>query len=235
MNKLIVVTGGTKGIGRAIIEKFSSQGFDIVTCSRNQRELDELKSTLQKSANNAEAFVHRADLSDITQVKVFCDFVKKLNRPIHVLVNNAGYFIPGEIVNEPDDTLEQMINANLYSAYHTTRGLAPLMISKKSGHIFNMCSIASIKAYPNGGSYAISKFALLGFSKCLREELKGHGIRVTAVIPGATKTASWEGSGLPDDRFMTVEDVADAVHSAYMLSGRSVVEELIIRPQLGDI
>ena len=80
-----------------------------------------------------------------------------------------------------------------------------------------MCSIASIKAYPNGGSYAISKFALLGFSKCLREELKGHGIRVTAVIPGATKTASWEGSGLPDDRFMTVEDVADAVHSAYTL------------------
>ena len=77
MNKLIVVTGGTKGIGRAIIEKFSSQGFDIVTCSRNQRELDELKSTLQKSANNAEGFVHRADLSDITQVKVFCDFVKK--------------------------------------------------------------------------------------------------------------------------------------------------------------
>ena len=98
-----------------------------------------------------------------------------------------------------------------------------------------MCSIASIRAYPNGGSYAISKFALLGFSKVLREELKDFGIRVTAVMPGATRTASWNGTDLPDERFMKVEDVADAVYAAYALSGRSVVEEMIIRPQLGDI
>ena len=79
-----------------------------------------------------------------------------------------------------------------------------------------MCSIASIKAYPNGGSYAISKFALLGFSKCLREELKEFGIRVTAVIAGATKTASWEGTNLPDERFMNVEDIADAIYATYI-------------------
>ena len=98
-----------------------------------------------------------------------------------------------------------------------------------------MCSIASIKAYPNGGSYAISKFALLGFSKVLREELKEFGIRVTAILPGATRTASWDGVELPDDRFMKVEDVADTIFSAYSLSSRSVVEEILIRPQLGDI
>jgi short-subunit dehydrogenase len=109
------------------------------------------------------------------------------------------------------------------------------MKSVKSGHIFNMCSIASIKAYDNGGSYAIAKFALLGFSKCLREELKAHGIRVTAIMPGATKTASWDGVDLPEERFMKVEDVAEMVYAAYSLSGRSVVEEVIIRPQLGDI
>ncbi|MBL7876963.1 MAG: SDR family NAD(P)-dependent oxidoreductase, partial [Cyclobacteriaceae bacterium] len=104
-----------------------------------------------------------------------------------------------------------------------------------SGHIFNICSIASIKAYPNGGSYAISKFALLGFSKVLREELKEHGIRVTAVLPGATKTASWAGSTLPDSRFIKPEDVAETIFSAYSLSPNAVVEELLIRPQLGDI
>jgi len=234
MNKLIVVTGGTKGIGKAVIEKFSANGFDVATCSRNQQELNDLKETLQKKSGT-EAFVYKADLSDKSQVKGFCDFVKKSGRPIDVLVNNAGYFLPGEIVTEPEDTLEKMIDANLYSAYHTTRGLAPQMILKKSGHIFNMCSIASIKAYPNGGSYAISKFALLGFSKCLREELKTHNIRVTAVMPGATKTASWEGSGLPDERFMTVQDVAETIYGAYTLSERSVIEEIIIRPQLGDI
>jgi short-subunit dehydrogenase len=174
-------------------------------------------------------------MSDKAQVKSFCAFVVNLKRPVDILVNNAGYFLPGEIVTEPEGILESMVNANLYSAYYTTRGLAPLMIKEKRGHIFNLCSIASIKAYPNGGSYAISKFALLGFSKCLREELKEFGLRVTAVMPGATRTASWDGVDLPDERFMKSEDVADTIYSAYSLSERSVIEEIIIRPQLGDL
>jgi hypothetical protein len=235
MNKLIVVTGGTKGIGRAIIEKFSSRGFDVVTCARNLKDLELLKAAIQQVNKTSQVYIRQTDMSDKNQVNAFCVFAKKLNRPIDVLVNNAGYFLPGEIVAEPDGTLENMINANVYSAYYATRGLAPQMIQHKSGHIFNMCSIASIKAYTNGGSYAISKFALLGFSKCLREELKEFGIRVTAIMPGATKTASWEGVDIPDERFMKVEDVADTIYSAYALSARSVVEEIIIRPQLGDI
>jgi short-subunit dehydrogenase len=235
MRKLIVVTGGSKGIGRAIIEKFASQGFDIVTCARHEGELREFKTELENRYKGITVSYQPADMSEKAQVKTFTDFVLKLNRPVDVLVNNAGYFIPGEITTEPEGTLESMINANLYSAYNTTRGLAQAMKSAAAGHIFNICSIASIKAYANGGSYAISKFAMLGFSKCLREELKTFNIRVTAVMPGATKTRSWEGADLPDERFMTVEDVADTVHAAYALSGRSVVEEIIIRPQLGDI
>lgn len=236
MKKLIVVTGGTKGIGRAIIEKFSSSNdFDVATCSRTEEELERLRATIHKSNPGCNVFIQQADMADKQQVKTFCDFVKNLKCPVEVLVNNAGYFLPGEIVNEPEGTLEQMIHAHVYSAYYTTRGLATEMISNKSGHIFNMCSIASIKAYPNGGSYAIAKSALLGFSKCLREELKEHGIRVTAVMPGATKTASWEGVDIPEERFMTAADIADIVFAAYSISRRSVVEEIIVRPLLGDI
>jgi len=235
MNKLIVVTGGTKGIGKAILEKFCREGFDLVTCSRHQQELELLKESLQKLNHQTTTFIQQADMSDKVEVKSFCEFVVSLKRPVEVLVNNAGYFLPGEIVTEQEGTLENMINANLYSAYYTTRGLVPLMHEKMRGHIFNLCSIASIKAYPNGGSYAISKFALLGFSKCLREELKELGIRVTAVMPGATRTASWDGVNLPDDRFMKSEDVADTIYGAYSLSDRSVIEEIIIRPQLGDL
>ena len=109
------------------------------------------------------------------------------------------------------------------------------MVAQKSGHIFNMCSIASFTAYANGGSYAISKFALLGFSKCLRAELKDQGIRVTAVMPGATFTDSWKETTLPEERFMPSEDVANMVFASYSLSPRSVVEDIVIRPQLGDI
>lgn len=234
MNKLMVVTGGSKGIGRAIVMRFAASGFDIVTCARKIQELKALQEEVA-SHYNVKVFVQSVDVTDQAQRKMFIDFINKLNRPVDVLVNNAGYFVAGKITEEPEGTLESMIEANVYSAYYTTRGLIGKMKEGRAGHIFNMCSIASIKAYPNGGSYAISKFALLGFSKVLREELKEFGIRVTAVLPGATKTASWAGSTLPDSRFMKPEDVAEAVFAAHSLSPHSVVEELLIRPQLGDI
>lgn len=234
MSKLAVITGGTKGIGRAVIDKFASAGFDIVTCSRKETDLAVLRKHVTAS-HPVEVDTFAADLSVLSQARAFTDFVLRLGRPIEVLVNNAGMFTPGQIIAEPDGALENMIGANLYSAYYTTRGLASVMKDRKSGHIFNMCSIASLKAYPNGGSYAISKFALLGMTKVLREEMKECGVRVTAVMPGATRTSSWDAVELPEERFMKPEDVADAIYGAYMLSPRSVVEEIIIRPQLGDI
>lgn len=235
MSKLAVVTGGTKGIGRALIEKFASEGFDIATCARNVSDLENLKLAIKKNFPPINIHVKQADLSKRKEVDSFCEFVKGIKQSVDVLVNNAGYFIPGEIATEPEDTLEQMINANLYSAYHTTRGLIQAMMERRSGHIFNMCSIASFMAYPNGGSYAISKFALLGFSKCLRAEVKGFGLKVTAVMPGAVLTDSWLGTEHPAERFMKPEDVADAIYAAFSLSPNSVVEEIVIRPQLGDL
>jgi short-subunit dehydrogenase len=234
MNKLIVVTGGTKGIGRAILNRFAQAGFDVTTCARKQQELTDLKQQLE-SAHGVQAFVKQADMSVTDQVKDFVKYILALQRPVDVLVNNAGYFVPGSVISEPEGSLESMINSNLYSAYYTSRGLANKMMEQREGHIFNICSIASIKAYPNGGSYAISKFAMLGLSKVLREELKDAGVRVTAVLPGATRTASWDGVDLPDERFMKVEDVAETIFAAHALSKRSVVEEILIRPQLGDI
>ena len=234
MNKLIVVTGGTKGIGRAILNRFAQAGFDVATCARKQQELTDLKQQLE-SAYGVKAFVKQADMSVIDQVKDFVKYILALQRPVDVLVNNAGYFVPGSVISEPEGSLESMINSNLYSAYYTSRGLASKMMEQREGHIFNICSIASIEAYPNGGSYAISKFAMLGLSKVLREELKEVGVRVTAVLPGATRTASWDGVDLPDERFMKVEDVAETIFAAHALSKRSVVEEILIRPQLGDI
>lgn len=234
MTKFCVVTGGTKGIGRAILERFARAGFDLATCARHDEDLKELSGTFQ-SAFQQKVYVSRADLSRRDDAKEFVRFIQELKRPVDVLVNNAGFFSPGTITEEPDGALEALINANLYSGYHVTRGLVQGMKTRSEGHIFNICSIASITAYANGGSYAISKFAQLGFSKVLREELKETGIRVTAVLPGATRTPSWDGVDLPEERFMRPEDVAESVFAAYNLSPRSVVEELVIRPQLGDL
>lgn len=233
MNKLIVVTGGTKGIGRAIIHIFAKNGFDIVTCARNKEDLQQLQQDVQQAG--LEIFIRQADLSKKEETQEFAQFIKSLNRKIDVLVNNTGYFIPGQIHNEPEGTLESMINTNLYSAYNLTRYLITPMIEAKDGYVFNICSIASIMAYPNGGAYTISKFALLGLTKVLREEMKPYGIRVTAVLPGATLTASWEGVDLPAERLMKAEDVAESIYGAFCLSRQSVVEEILIRPQLGDL
>jgi short-subunit dehydrogenase len=235
MNKVAVVTGGTKGIGKALILKFAENGYDIITCSRNSKELEKLKSEIEKNFMGVEVLVRTSDLSLKAEVNDFVKFIISKRSHIDVLVNNTGIYHPGEISNEPNGQLELMINTNLYSAYHLTRGILPMMIHDKTGHIFNICSVASIIPYANGGSYSISKYAMLGMTKVLREEMKNKGIRVTAVLPGATYTSSWEGSDMPDTRFMKAEDVADAIFGAYSLSKNSVVEEILIRPQEGDI
>ncbi len=128
-----------------------------------------------------------------------------------------------------------MLDANLMSAYHLSRKIIPVMMKQGKGHIINMCSIASLKAYANGGAYSISKFALAGLTKNLREELKPYNIRVSGIYPGATYTDSWAFSGLPEERFVKAEDVAQAVYTIAHLSPSAVVEDIVIRPVKGDI
>ncbi|GAB3534809.1 SDR family oxidoreductase [Pontibacter brevis] len=235
MQQYILVTGGTKGIGRAVIEQFAKEGFHIITCSRNEKDLQKLKLDIEQNYTFSKVLYQEADLSDTKSLQAFLDYVKQLNVKLDVLVNNSGLFIPGKITEEDDEALPYMIQTNLYSAYYITRGVVPEMIKRRSGHIFNLCSTASITPYINGGSYCISKFAMYGMTKVLREELKEHNVRVTAILPGATLTASWEGVDLPPERFIKPEDVAMAIFNAYALSENSVVEELLIRPQLGDL
>jgi short-subunit dehydrogenase len=230
-----IVTGATQGIGKAITEKFLSEGFSVAICARTQKDLDEVKTELEKKYPEAELLVFKADLADKQEVLAFAAFVNQHFSEIEVLVNNAGIFYPGNLADEEEGHLEQIMAVNLYSAYHLTRQLLPTMKMHRRGHIFNMCSVASLKAYPNGGSYSISKYALLGFSENLREELKSTGIKVTAIAPGATYSRSWQSTDLPEERFMKIEDVAAMVWASYSLSQAADVETIIMRPIRGDI
>lgn len=230
----IITTGATKGIGRAIAEKFASEGFDVAVCARSEADLASFKKDFEEKYG-VEVLTKTTDMRQKAEVLAFADFVKQHWGEVDCLVNNAGVFLPGEISAEPEGQLEMQIETNLYSAYHFTRAMLPCMLAKGSGHIFNMCSIASQIAYPNGGSYSISKFALLGFSKVLREELKTKGIKVTAILPGATWSDSWAGVTLPESRLMQANDIAIAVWSAWQMSPAAVVEEIVVRPQLGDL
>lgn len=193
-----------------------------------------MRSDLESRFPGVSLFTMRADLSQKSDVIAFAEAVKKQAIP-DVLVNNTGVFLPGSIHSEPEGNFELLMQTNLYSAYYLTRAFTAEMIARKSGHIFSIGSIAGLTAYANGGSYAISKWAMLGFTKCLRQELKDYQIKVTSVMPGATYTDSWQEADIPESRFMKASDVAEAVWSAYNLSPYSVVEEIVIRPQLGDL
>ena len=232
--KNIVVSGGTKGIGRAIIEIFAQNGYTVFTCARNQDELNVLQEHIEWKYN-VKCYTFKADVSLKNEVMAFGNFILKTVDKIDILVNNAGYFVPGDIHSEEDGVLESMIETNLYSAYYLTRSVIHNMISNHSGQIFNICSIASITAYDNGGSYSISKYAMYGMTRNLREEMKDKGIKVTAILPGATLSASWEGVDVPKERLAKASDVADVIWSASQLSNQAVVEEIIVRPQLGDL
>jgi short-subunit dehydrogenase len=229
-----IITGATKGIGRATAELLAQNGFNIAVCARTQTDLDTLKQNLEQKYN-IKVIAEAVDMSKKTAVKSFVATITKQWTQIDILVNNAGVFIPCELTStdtETEDAFEMMMDLNLYSTYYMTQGILPVMLEQKSGHVFNICSIASIMPY---GAYAVSKHAMLGFSKVLREEVKDKGIRVTAILPGATYTASWDGSDIPEERLMRAEDIAKSLLDIYNLSDRTVVEEIILRPQLGDV
>jgi len=231
-----IITGGTKGIGRAIADKLASHGWELAICSRSEQDLMQAATDL-KALGASAVHTYTVDVRSKQEVLVFGQFcLDKLDAP-DLLVNNAGVFLPGAITEEADGALEQMIETNLYSAYHLTRKVVPSMKSQGSGLIINMASIASFMAYPNGGSYSISKFALRGFSMVLREELKPYSIKVTTIMPGATWSHSWAGmqDQLPESRLMQASDIADTVWSLIHLSPSAVVEEVVLRPQLGDL
>ncbi len=234
-NKVAVITGASRGIGRAIAFKLAEEQFDLALCSRNEKDLQKVKNELSNAFPTIQIFVKACDVSNKISLQEYTTAVVSHFDRIDVLVNNAGLFTPGNIHEEEDGALEKMIETNLYSAYRLTKSLLPHMIAQKEGHIFNICSVASIMAYENGGSYSISKFGMLGFSKVLREEMKSYNIKVTAMLPGATYTSSWKESNLSEERFMRPEDVASLLYDIYKINDRSDVEEIILRPVLGDI
>lgn len=235
----VIVTGASRGIGKAIAETFAANGYNLFITSKNEvalyKAMEELQTKYPGITIKAKAF----DLSRKEEAIGFGVWASGFATP-DIVVNNAGAFEPGSVHNEPDGLLENQIATNLYSAYHFTRSVLPAMMQRSSsdsgrGHIFNICSIASLNAYANGGAYSISKFALHGFSKNLREEMKPHGIKVTSVFPGAVLTDSWGDFDNAANRIMEADDIAKMIYAASQLSVAACVEDIVIRPVKGDL
>lgn len=236
----IIITGASRGIGKAIAAAFAAEGATLFLCARNEVDLYNSVAALQTAYPTCNVKAKAVDLSVKEQAKGFGTWVlaaiaDTTSGKIDILVNNAGNFTPGSTCQEEEGALEKMMNLNLYSAYHLTRTLVPTMMEAKQGMIVNMCSIAALAAYHNGGSYSISKFALMGFTKNLREELKPSMIKVMGVYPGAVMTDSWGDFDNSSRRIMEASDIANMVVAASKLSPQAVVEDIVLRPLLGDL
>lgn len=223
-----IVTGASSGIGKAICLLLLDKKFEIIAVARSEKKLQELKNEAPKEALIT---TYSCDLSERGNISKLTKEIISDHGNIDMLVNNAGVFLPGNISGEDDASYETSMKTNIDSAYYLTKDLIPNI--NKEGYIFNMCSTASTIGYPNGGSYCISKFALLGFTKALRLELANQ-IAVSAIMPGATLTNSWAGTEEPASRFMKPEDVALTIWSAWQIRKNTVVEEIVMRPHLGD-
>lgn len=229
MQPSVLITGFTKGIGLACAKAFREAGYSVIGCASTAESVEKIRQAFPEFAT------YRVDLSQKENVLAFAEEVHAAHGTPDVLINNAGRFMPGAIHEEPDENFEVQIALNLAAPYYLTKFFLKEMKARKAGTLVNVCSTASITAYSNGGTYGISKHGLLGMSRNLREEMKAHQVRVFAVLPGATYTASWEGVELPEDRFMGAEDVAKMIITAVQLPPRTVVEDIVMRPQLGDL
>jgi len=230
----IIITGGSRGMGKAMAFEFAATASHIILCARNLESLEGTKNEILQKFPSCIVDVFAADLSIKMEVEGFADFC--LNKfTADILVNNAGTYTPGNSMDTSDEDFNKMMNLNFYSAYYLTKKLLPAMMKQKRGHIFNICSIAADRAYDGGGTYSISKFALNGFSQNLRHEMKPHGIKVTAVFPGAVLTDSWGDFDNSNHRIMEASDISKMIFAASTLSTQAVVEEITIRPQLGDL
>lgn len=230
----VVVTGASQGIGRAIALAFADlPSTHLALVARSAGKLDAVAEACRQRGAAAQPFP--CDVTDAEAVAAMAESVRDAQGVPDVVVNNAGAFEPGLVADLSPASFRAQIDVNLTSAFYVTHAFLNPLLERGSGHLFFIGSVASIRAYPNGAAYCAAKHGLLGLARTLREETKTRGLRVTTLLPGATLTPSWAGTDLPEERFMPPEDIARAVVDAWRLSDRTVLEEVILRPQEGDL
>jgi len=230
---VILITGASQGIGAAIAKTFAKAKIGpLALVARNKRNLERVAASCRKLGVRAEIFP--CDVSDAVSVEAMAAAVLKKFKRVDVLINNAGQYLGKSFLEYSLEEFDNQVAANLRSTFLVSKAIVPGMVERGRGDVYNMGSVGSLVGLDGGSGYCAAKFGVLGLSRVMREELKGKGVRVTCVMPGATWSPSWGKSETPVSRFMPDTDVARVFLEVYQMSRRTVVEEIVLRPQLGD-
>ena len=228
-----LITGASSGIGKATALAFAKSGIDVALVSRSVDKLAAVKSAAL--ATGVEAQAYPLDLAEILQVQQKISAIAADFGPIDILVNNAGMGYTSSLSETPLEDWQQVMNLNLTSVFQCILGILPMMRDHGLGTIINVASVAGQQPFPNWGAYSVSKAGLIALSKTLAAEERTHGIRVTAICPGAVNTELWDTLDLNFDRssMLTPEIVAQSILYTALLPEQAVIEELILMPSAG--
>jgi NAD(P)-dependent dehydrogenase (short-subunit alcohol dehydrogenase family) len=232
----LLVTGGGRGIGRAVALRFAREGFGVAIVARSGKELAETAALVAKAGGRPLAI--EADVGKEAACETAVRRAEETFGGVDVLVNNAGVFRVKPLHETPTELWREVLDTNLTGAFFVTRAVVRGMLARKRGRaIVNVSSEAGKKGFPGSGAYCASKFGLCGFGDAIREELRPAGIRVINVLPGQVDTKAWDGCGLDLDRIgirrdkmMKPEQVADAIAHAVLSDGAAVAEEILLKP-----
>jgi len=223
-----LVTGGSRGIGRAIANRLASLGASVAICGRDRAALKDAAEGLAKTG----ARVH-AQPADVTRSADVAKLVAKTEAalgPVTILVNNAGMGLFGPAHEKSEADWDRVHNTNLKSVFLLSRAVAPSMIRRRSGDIINISSLAGRNTFAGGGLYCASKWGVIGLSGCMAEDLREHGIRVSVICPGSVSTEFSGRAPKDSSKALRPEDVAHAVEAIVTQSPRSFLSEIHVRP-----
>jgi 3-oxoacyl-[acyl-carrier protein] reductase len=227
--KNILVTGASRGIGKAISKAVAAAGANVIMAARDEKALSSLKEEI--ISNNGKAIYLPTDLTKEEDIKTLFKKVEKDYGTLDVLINNAGFVIPGELVDFSIKDFDSLIDVNLRAVYLCCQHALKLMLPRGSGYIINISSVVGFKGYPKQTAYSATKHGVVGLSKALSAEVQKSGIRVSLVHPGGVDT-DLVGKARPDlDKsvLMQPEDIAQRVMYLLSLSKRAMVDEIYIR------
>jgi len=226
--QVAVVTGASRGIGLAIARRLGQMGARVSLCARNAANLERAASGLR--AAGIQVLALRTDVTRGDEVASLVSETQRAFGPVDILVNNAGIGIFGPFQEQTEADWNAIMDTNLKSVFLVSRAVAPGMIRRKTGHIINIGSLAGKSAFANGAVYCASKWGLLGLTGCMAEELRAHGIRVSAICPGSVATEFSPHAGKDPARMLQPEDVAHAVAALVTQAPGSFISEVLMRP-----